>query len=164
MEWLHITRLPWLPGIPVGLTGQRSYRTDLGRTSRLTVSAWVEQLVADLSSSLGWQHQKISIDARKDFIDSLFILSYLKQTSINTKRDLECLRSLQKKIEDEQACWNAQKQREEARLEREDQKLKKLAKTLEEKQEQYEKDSKTLQEQIDLHASRGVDMGRLRGK
>ncbi|VUZ51142.1 unnamed protein product, partial [Hymenolepis diminuta] len=85
------------------------------------------------------------------------------QTSINTKRELEYLRSLQKKIEDEQTAWNAQKQREEARLEREDQKLKKLAKTLEEKQEQYEKDSRTLQEQIDLHASRGIDMGRLRG-
>lgn len=77
---------------------------------------------------------------------------------------MEYLRSLQKKIEDEQTAWNAQKQREEARLEREDQKLKKLAKTLEEKQEQYEKDSRTLQEQIDLHASRGIDMGRLRGE
>ncbi|VDO03583.1 unnamed protein product [Rodentolepis nana] len=85
------------------------------------------------------------------------------QTSINTKRELEYLRSLQKKIEDEQAAWTAQKQREEARLEREDQKLKNLAKNLEEKQEQYERDSRTLQEQIDLHASRGIDMGRLRG-
>ncbi|KAM7539631.1 hypothetical protein Aperf_G00000030402 [Anoplocephala perfoliata] len=85
------------------------------------------------------------------------------QASINTKRELECLRSLQKKVEDEQNAWNSFKQREEARLEREDQKLKKLAKTLEEKQEQYEMDSRTLQEQIDLHASRGIDMGRLRG-
>ncbi|VDK42618.1 unnamed protein product [Taenia asiatica] len=85
------------------------------------------------------------------------------QTSINTKRELECLRSLQKKTEDEQNAWNSHKQREEARLEREDQKLKSLAKDLAEKQKQYEEDRRTLQELIDLHARRGIDVSRLRG-
>lgn len=85
------------------------------------------------------------------------------QTSINMKRELECLRSLQKKTEDEQNAWNSHKQKEEARLEREDQKLKNLAKDLGEKQKQYEEDSRTLQELIDLHARRGVDVSRLRG-
>uniref|UniRef100_A0A5K3FAG6 PH domain-containing protein n=1 Tax=Mesocestoides corti TaxID=53468 RepID=A0A5K3FAG6_MESCO len=84
------------------------------------------------------------------------------QTSINAKRELEYLRSLQKKTECEQKAWNAYKQKEEARLEREDQKLKNLAKDLAEKQHHYEEDRRTLQEQIDLHASRGIEMGRLK--
>lgn len=76
---------------------------------------------------------------------------------------MECLRSLQKKTEDEQNAWNSHKQREEARLEREDQKLKNLAKDLAEKEKQYEEDRRTLQELIDLHARRGIDVSRLRG-
>lgn len=85
-----------------------------------------------------------------------------QQSSLNTKREIECLRSLQKKTEDEQKEWNSYKQKEEARLEREDQKLKNLAKDLAEKQRQYEVDRRTLQELIDLHASRGIDVSQLR--
>ncbi|CDS40576.1 Dbl y DH domain [Echinococcus multilocularis] len=163
-------------GLAASTDFQRDYlSSDLDRSegtseSSLTCLATPALLIADiqeLARSLLENYDGQHIRCLELEKDNLRLKTEVEitggQTSINMKRELECLRSLQKKTEDEQNAWNSHKQKEEARLEREDQKLKNLAKDLGEKQKQYEEDSRTLQELIDLHARRGVDVNRLRG-
>lgn len=83
-------------------------------------------------------------------------------SSADVRMETESLRQRYSDFEVERKNWQSKMQKQRAQIDKENQKLIQSKTEMEECKRQYEEDCLTLQRQIDMHESRGVDVGHLR--